>query len=220
MSWDRAAYDAFDRQLGYSQEYLDRVHKGAEEYRAVLDARGSQLWEPAESDTDLDDAHLAPLSPPPSPRGDRPDLSEGAWGRRILADLSRGIEVRDSGFDNFEKWRSQMISEHVQKILPTPCPSKKSNVRRRQCRRGIRVTERLSTGWRLDTPFPLIDQIRITRSKVTLDTSFYELGHDGKTGQTLSVFSSMSPSRSWPPLRKTKSSQQPKHRSACRIQKI
>jgi hypothetical protein len=58
MSWHRAAYDAFDRLLGYSQEYLDSVHKGAEEYKAMLAARRPQIaWEPLESDSDLDDAH-------------------------------------------------------------------------------------------------------------------------------------------------------------------
>jgi hypothetical protein len=58
------ASDAVLRLLGHTQEYLDRVHKGAEEYQAMLDARGPQSpYEPAESDSDFDDAHLAPLSP-------------------------------------------------------------------------------------------------------------------------------------------------------------
>jgi len=103
MSWDRAAHDAFHRLLGYTQEYLDAVHKGADEYRAMLDARGPQLpYEPASSDSEYDDSHLAPLSPPPSPRREEPDLSESAWLRWRPADLARGIEPKDS----YEKWRS------------------------------------------------------------------------------------------------------------------
>ncbi|KAF7511330.1 hypothetical protein GJ744_004895 [Endocarpon pusillum] len=66
MSWDRAAYGAFDRLLGYSQEYLDRVYKGAEEYRAYLDAQGrlNTSWEAAESDSDYDNVPLSLLPTP------------------------------------------------------------------------------------------------------------------------------------------------------------
>ena len=105
MSWDRAAADAFDILRGYTQEYLDEVHKRADDYRAFLDARGPQPpWEPAESDSDFSEPDGAPLSPPTSPKSEGPDLSKGAWGRRMLADLARGIETRDSGFDKYETW--------------------------------------------------------------------------------------------------------------------
>ena len=70
--WDRAADDAFNRLLGYSQEYLDRIHKGADEYRAMFAARmesAPEAWTDLESDSDYDDAHLAPLSPPLTPKG-------------------------------------------------------------------------------------------------------------------------------------------------------
>jgi len=101
--------------LGHSQEDLNRGHEVAGEYRALLAARGPQSpWEAAESDSDFDDAYLAPLRPPPSPRREGPDLSESAWGRRRLADLARRIEPKDCGFDSYETWRSQMIAEHTQ----------------------------------------------------------------------------------------------------------
>lgn len=117
---DWATSDAFDRLLGYSQTYLDRVHKAAKEYRDMLDARGPQPpWEPAESDSDFSDAAGAPPSPPPSPRPEGPNLSRGAWSRRILADLAKRIEPRDSGFDNYDRWRSQMMSEYSQKVPST-----------------------------------------------------------------------------------------------------
>lgn len=143
MVWDRTANDAFLRLLGHTQEDLDSGHEVADEYRAKLAARGTQPpYEPAESDSDFDDAHFAPLSPPPSPRSEGPDLSEGAWGRRRLADLARGIEPKDSGFDSYETWRSQMIAEHAQKVLPTPTPSQKSRVRRRDRRPTVTISER------------------------------------------------------------------------------
>jgi hypothetical protein len=56
-----------------------------------LAARGPQLpYEPAESDISGEEANGAPPSSSPSPRGDRPDLSEGAWGAVDLLTL-RGM---------------------------------------------------------------------------------------------------------------------------------
>lgn len=142
MSWDRAASDAFSRLLGYSQEYLNEVHKRSEEYQAALDARGfppPETWEPASSsDSDSDDARFAPLSPPRSPRlprsRERLDLSRAAWSRRLLRDAARHIDSRDRGFDKYETWRAQMISEHEQKALSSHPPPLKSSRVRRQCR--------------------------------------------------------------------------------------
>ena len=142
MSWDRAADDAFKRLLGYSQERLDRIHKAADERRAMLEARDPQpSFEWVDSDSDFDDADRALLSPPPSPKGDGPDLSITAWDRRKWSDLARGIETRDSGFDNFETWRCHVISEHAQKVLPISTPSKKSGVRKNR-RPAVIVSER------------------------------------------------------------------------------
>lgn len=85
----------------------------------MLNARGPQPdREPAESDSYLDSTHGDPLSPPPSPNHEYEelDLSAGAWGRRILAHLGRGIEIKDSGFDNIEIWRNQMLLDYNQKV--------------------------------------------------------------------------------------------------------
>ena len=143
MSWNREAYDAFHRLLGYSQENLNHVHKAADEYRARLDARGPQPpWEPAESDSEFSDTDGAPRSPPQSPKGDGPDLSMVAWDRRKWSDLSLGIEPRDSGFDNFETWRCHVLSEHAQKVLPTSTSLQKSGVRKKPRRPAVTISER------------------------------------------------------------------------------
>lgn len=133
MSWNREANDEFLTLIGYSQEYLDSVHKGADEYRAMLAKRGTQPpWEPAESDTESEAGAL--LSPPPSPKGDGPDLSRAAWGRRIFSDLAQQIESRDRGFDSYERWRSHLIAEHVTKVSPsTRASQKRRRPRRRSC---------------------------------------------------------------------------------------
>lgn len=145
MSWDRAASDAVSRLLGYSQEYLDDIHKRAEEYQAALDARGfppPETWEPASSsDSDSDDARLAPLSPPRSSKSGGLNLSRAAWGRRLLRDAARRIDFRDLGFDKYETWRAQMIFEHEQKTLSSRSLSVKSSRVRRQCR-ALSVSER------------------------------------------------------------------------------
>ena len=136
--WTREALDAFNRLLGHSQEYLDRVHELADRYpRPNLE----RTYEPAESDTDSSD-NGAPLSPPPSPRGRGPDLSRKAWARRINADHARGIHVWDTGLDDYAKWRSQMKSEHAHKVSSTFSLLRKSGVRKNQRRSAITVSGR------------------------------------------------------------------------------
>ena len=82
------------------------------------------------------------MSPPASPRGERPDLSIKAWDRRKWSDLSQGIEARDSGFDNYQTWRSQMMAEHASKVLPTISPPEKPDIRKKQRRSTAVVSER------------------------------------------------------------------------------
>ena len=136
--WTREALDAFNRLLGHSQEYLDRVHELADRYpRPNLE----RTYEPAESDTDSSD-NGAPLSPPPSPRGRGPDLSRKAWARRINADNRRGLGPWDTGFDDYAKWRSEMKLEHARKVLSTSNLLRKSGVRRKQRAPTIIVSER------------------------------------------------------------------------------
>ena len=70
MPCDIAVIDAFCKVLGFSQEYLDTVHKGAEEYRAVLAARKPlPSCNEAEVDTDIesDDDEAALPTPPTTP---------------------------------------------------------------------------------------------------------------------------------------------------------
>lgn len=112
MSSNQAESDAIHRLLGYTQEYLDNVRKGAEKYRAGL---GSQLpaeCEDLESDSDFDshdESHLAPLSPPPTPK------AEGL---------------------------NQPLSEHAQRALPNSAPPPKSSVRRRNPRPAVTASKR------------------------------------------------------------------------------
>lgn len=148
MSWDQAASDAFARLLGFPQEYLDEVHQRAKQCQTAIDARGfppPETWEPvSSSDSDSDDTRLAPLSPPrspKSPKGERPAFSRAAWSRRLLRDAARGINSKDRGFDKFETWRAQMISENEQKVLSVHPPAPKPSRARRQCQL-ITVSER------------------------------------------------------------------------------
>lgn len=76
MSSKRAESDAIHRLLGYSQDYLDRVHKDADAIRARIGSRDSQpLWYPCDSDSDLENIDDAPMSPPQSPKDDVLDIS-------------------------------------------------------------------------------------------------------------------------------------------------
>lgn len=120
MSVARTESDAIHKLLGYSQDYLDCVHKDADELRASIQARDFQpVWYPCDSDSDLEDIDGAPMSPPQSPKDDVLDISVRAWDRRKWSDLARGIEPKDTGFDKFHTWRSHVISEHMQNVLPT-----------------------------------------------------------------------------------------------------
>ncbi len=66
MALTRKESDAIlTTKCGYSQEYLDRVYKGVEAFRAALGPRletGPQEWEELESDSDFDDAHIEPTT--------------------------------------------------------------------------------------------------------------------------------------------------------------
>lgn len=96
----------------YSQDYLDHVHKGAEEYRDVLGPRlliAPEEREELESDSDFDGAHIALLSPPQTPKG-------GGLG--------------------------QQMSKHIHRVLPASTSSQKSSVRWRNPRPASTVSER------------------------------------------------------------------------------
>ena len=138
----RAEVDAFRRLLGYSQEYLDEVHKCADEERARM---GPPVrWEMASSsDSEFSDADRTPLTPPKSPKGDGPNLSQTAWARRIWSDLSVGIESHDTGFDDYEKWRSYTISEHAKRVVPVSTSLERSGIRKKKRRPAVMLSERL-----------------------------------------------------------------------------
>lgn len=72
MSRGREERDWWDREVfGSSQEWIDRMHQLEEEWRAFLGprlAKDPDEWAELESDSDYDDSHLAPLSPPPTPK--------------------------------------------------------------------------------------------------------------------------------------------------------
>ena len=189
----RAECDAFSRLLGCSQEYLDEVHRRADEGRARL---GPLVrWEPASSsDSESDDDHT-PLTPPKSPKGDGPDLSRKAWSRRLYSDASIGIESYETGFNNYEKWRSYMISEHAKRVVPVSTSLEKSGVRKRKRRSAVTLSERLELDALDNIPTSLIKFSRLTRSKTSTASVFYELGSDSKTSQPLSLPSSINPTR-------------------------
>jgi hypothetical protein len=88
--------------LGYSLEYLDRVHRKADEYREAVLAAGGKIGPqmsleeaPAvlasyESDSDLEDKYLAPLSPPLTPK-------ESDGGLAFAAPLPSGTDTSRHG---------------------------------------------------------------------------------------------------------------------------
>ncbi|KAF7508894.1 hypothetical protein GJ744_008603 [Endocarpon pusillum] len=91
--------------------------------------------------------------------------------KRFWADLQRGIEPCDTGFDDYETWKSHVLSESALKVsltftLPEPWVCKK---RRR--------------------PATTISE-RVTRSQTHTASLFYEVGYDGKTGRVLPFTSS------------------------------
>jgi hypothetical protein len=150
----REQSDAIDRLLGYSQEWLDRVYEGAEEWRKFYESQGPQpSYEVLDSDTESDDD--APLSPPLSDDSNGPDLSTRAWGRRVRADVRRrGILYEES---DFYKRRPSWIAPHrpvqLSALASTSSPStpssssprvskKQTSLKRRQ-RPPILIAERL-----------------------------------------------------------------------------
>lgn len=222
MVLNRAESDAMHRLLGYSQDYLDRVHKDADELRAKIEARGPPpIWYPCDSDSDFEDNSGAPMSPPQSPKDENVlDISAKAWHRRKWIDLSQGIEPRDTGFNNFETWRSHVISEHAKKPLPTSTLLKKSEVIKKSSTQAVlRPSHRLVFHPPTDVYISLTRWNRLTRSKTSKAFTFYELGHDGKTRQPLSIMSSIRPTKSTSPLLPTGSTRQRKRRSFYRVQK-
>lgn len=132
MPWDRAATDAVNRILGYSQEELDAAHQAADEYRAELAKRGPlPPYEPAESDTDPEDGGATLLSPPPTPNHEEPDLSKSAWSRCVLADLARGKELGECGHKTYEEWQSKRLNQLEQERSLSGSSSAKSMSSRR-----------------------------------------------------------------------------------------
>ena len=83
-------WDWLKRGLGYSQEYLDRVRQLAAQYDIV--SSGEALLDTVDSDSGLEAVDGAPLSPPPTPTGSRPDLAQSAQNRPIPSDLAQRIE--------------------------------------------------------------------------------------------------------------------------------
>ncbi|MCJ1474816.1 hypothetical protein MMC13_003476 [Lambiella insularis] len=178
----RPECDAFSRMLGYSQEYLDDINKHVDDYQARhANDPPTPLWE-GPSDTESEDADGAPLSPPPSPRNDGLDLSLKAYDRRVWSDLARGLRSEDCGFGGYEKWRSHTIQEHSQRSLPVSNQLHKSGIRKH----------------RPETPkkqrrFATIVSERLTRSKSSTVSSFYELSRDGRTAQAVITSSTKKP---------------------------
>ena len=129
---------------------------------------------------------LGRLWPPQSPKGDGPDLSQKAWARRIYSDLSIGIQTDETGFNNFETWRSHTISEHAKRVVPDSTSLEKSGIRKRQRRPTLVPSERS----RLDAVYEILTSLinfsSLTRSKTSTTSLFYELGSNNKTSQLLS----------------------------------
>ena len=144
--WTQKAEDAFNRGLGYSQEYLDAIRNGAAELRAKREARGPlPVFEPYSSDSELDLEHdNLPLTPPQSPKRDGLDLSRKAWQRSTWGDLSRGMDPSDIiGWGAFEVWQSHMVSKHAPELsASTSLPKSKPNPPGKRARPAIPVSER------------------------------------------------------------------------------
>lgn len=105
--------------LGYSQEYLDGIHKAADERKARfrLPEDFQPICYPYDSDSDFEDIDGAPMSPPRSPKEVKMiDVSVSAWNRRKLSDLAQGIETRDTGFDNYHLWQSCAVAEQWESV--------------------------------------------------------------------------------------------------------
>lgn len=238
----RGAFDAVQKLFfGRSQEYLDELHRVAEKYRTIFEARGPPpIWyPPSDSGTEFEDADGAPMSPPSSPRQPRDenvlDLSEKAWERRVWIDISQGIEPRDTGFIQYETWRSHMISEHAMNIMPSPASSVTANVMmedeimedmimedatmKTSSQPVLTASKRQVFIKSHSHSSSLTRSIRLTRSQATMESIFYELGLDGKTSQTLVIPSLKKPTKPVSPLQTIRSTRTRKGRNPCRIQK-
>lgn len=135
--------DGFLRMLGTSQEEIDRRHREADELRARRLARDGppEIFEWTDASFSEDGV---PMTPPESPKGDGPDVSTKAWMNRIWADLSRGIEDHDSGFNDYETWKSHVLSESAPKVMSTSTSSlfPKLGVSRKRRRPTPTISER------------------------------------------------------------------------------
>ena len=135
MSWGSVG---FLRLLGTSHEELDRRQREADELRAWRLAHDGPPkvfeW------TDASDSEGVPMTPPKSPKGDDPDLSIRAWNKRIFADLSRGVEPCDTGFDDYDTWKSHHLSETAPKVLPTSAPLPKPGICKKRRRPATTTT--------------------------------------------------------------------------------
>lgn len=127
MARDLVVDDAYYVRLGYDQEYLDR---------------NPPVFAWTDSDSDFSDGDRAPLTPPQSPTGDGPDLSWKAWTKCKWANMSRGIQPRDSGFAEYETWKSYILSQHPRKVLPALTPLRRPGVRKKRRPPPISVSER------------------------------------------------------------------------------
>ena len=153
MAWTREAEDSFSRLLGYSQEYLDEVHKFADEYREAVLAAGGQIgpqrpleemraqYLSYESDSDFDDKPLAPLSPPLTPKG-----SDGGSDIAAPPPPGRNTLIHGDGVDSLEAAEesrttisdTEMDGQHEVPPLPTLTSSQSVSHRRR--RRPVATT--------------------------------------------------------------------------------
>lgn len=141
MAWTREQTDARDLALGFSLATIESTHNYADRYKQYYAARDPAPECPLVlSDSGSDDGALP--SPPVSSKGDGPDLSERAWRSRKWADIARGIDPRESGFDHIQFWRSTMRAQHTVKGLTTSSLSKKSAEPEKQRGPAVQVTKR------------------------------------------------------------------------------
>ena len=116
MSQSPEDHEGLLRLIGVSQEYIDRVRKGAEERRAWRHANRGPTPEFSyeSSETDFGDMPLSPpRSPPPQAKINGPDFSRNAWKTRLLRDLGLSIGPEKTGFGDYEVWKRHVLSEHA-----------------------------------------------------------------------------------------------------------
>lgn len=148
MPLSQANREGLMRLLGVSQEYIDSTKKGAEEIRAWRRANRGPTPEfyYESSDTDFGDAPLSPpKSPPPQVKGDDPDLSRNAWKTHVLRDLGRCIGNIETGFADYEVWKTHILSEHAKIPSKLGADSKVSSTPTRVHKRVSREKGRPAT---------------------------------------------------------------------------